>query len=103
VAGFLTPTHLLLLLAALAAFVVLGRMTRGDAREGAAAHGRRARRRLLDFRLRKPTRREVHIGWLVASALVAFALTRAVALPLFLFVFVVLWLAGFGVLWRLYR
>ena len=35
--------------------------------------------------------------------LVAFAFTRAVALPLFLIVFFALWLCGYGVLARLYR
>jgi hypothetical protein len=102
-AGFVTPTHALLLLAAIAAFFVLGRLTRGDAQETAAAHGRRARRGLRGFRLRKPTRREVHVGWLIASALVAFAFTRGIALPVFLLVFLALWLSGFGVLARFYR
>lgn len=105
-AGFVTPTYALLLLAALAAFVVLGRLTRGENEEAAAAQGRRLRRGLSGlrgWRLRWPTRKEAHVGWLVASALVAFALTRAVALPLFVLVFLVLWIAGFGVLARLYR
>lgn len=105
-AGFLTPTHVLLLLAALVAFVVLGRMTRGGAEQAAAAQGRRVRRGLSGlrgWRFRWPTRAEAHVGWLVASLLVAFLLTRAVALPLFLLVFLVLWIAGFGVLVRLYR
>lgn len=102
-AGFVTPTHALLLLAAVAAFIVLGRLTRGDARETAAAHGRRARLGLRGFRFRKPTRREVYVGWLIASALVAFAFTRGVAVPVFLFVFLALWLGGFGVLARFYR
>jgi hypothetical protein len=105
-AGFVTPTHALLLLAALVAFFVLGRLRRGDAQEAAAAHGRRARRGLrglLDVRLRKPTRREAHVGWLIASAVVAFAFTRGIAVPVFLLVFVVLWLSGFGVLGRIYR
>jgi hypothetical protein len=105
-AGLVTPTHALLLLAALAAFVVLGRLTRGDAQEAAAAQGRRVRRGLRgrrSFRLRWPTRREANIGWLIVSVLVAFAVTRGIAIPLFLLFFVVLWLAGFGVLARLYR
>jgi len=104
-AGLVTPTHALLLLAALAAFFVLGRLTRGDAREAAAAQGRRVRRGLRGrrFRLRWPTRREANVGWLVASAVVAFAVTRGIAIPLFLLFFLVLWLAGFGVLSRLYR
>ena len=102
-AGFVTPTHALLLLAAIAAFIVLGRLTRGDAQETAAAHGRRARRGLRGFHFRKPTRREVHVGWIITSALVAFAFTRGIALPLFLVFFLVLWLAGFGVLARFYR
>jgi hypothetical protein len=105
-AGLVTPTHALLLFAALAAFFVLGRLTRGDAQEAAAARGRRARRGLSGlrgFRLRWPTRREAHVGWLFASALLAFAVTRGVAIPLFLVLFLGLWLAGFGVLSRLYR
>jgi len=102
-AGFVTPTHALVLLAVVAAFFVLGRLTRGDAQEAAAAHGRRARRGLRGLRLRWPTRGEAHVGWLIASALVAFAVTRGIAVPVFLFLFVVLWLAGFGVLARIYR
>ena len=105
-AGFLTPTHVLLLLAAVAAFVVLGRLTRADADERAAAQGRRVRRGLRGLgglRLRWPTRREAHVLWLVASLFVALLLTRAVALPLFFLVFFALWAAGYGVLARLYR
>ena len=105
-AGLVTPTHALLLLAALAAFFVLSRLTRGDAQEAAAAQGRRVRRSLRDrrgFRLRWPTRGEAHVGWLVASVLLAFTVTRGIAIPLFLLLFLVLWLAGFGVLSRLYR
>ena len=105
-AGLVTPTHALLLLAVVAAFFVLGRLTRGDAGEAAAAQGRRLRRGLRgrrDWRLRWPTRREANVGWLVASAVVAFAFTRGIAVPLFLFLFLILWLAGFGVLARIYR
>jgi hypothetical protein len=105
-AGLVTPTHALLLLAVIAAFFVLGRLTRGDAGEAAAAQGRRLRRGLRgrrDLRLRWPTRREANVGWLIASAVVAFAVTRGIAVPLFLLFFVVLWLAGFGVLARIYR
>ena len=40
---------------------------------------------------------------LLVSALVSFAVTRAVALPLFLLVFFALWLGGYGLLARLYR
>jgi hypothetical protein len=105
-AGIVTPTHALLLLAALAAFFVLGRLTRGDARETAAAQGRRVRRGVRGrrpFKLRWPTRGEAHVAWLVTSVLLAFAVTRGIAIPLFLLLFLVLWLAGFGVLNRIYR
>jgi len=102
-AGVTTPTQALLLLAAVAAFYFLGRLTRRDARAASVVRGRRVRRALAGLRLRRPTRREAHVAWLVVSLVVAFALTRAVALPLFLLVFFALWLSGFGVLARLYR
>jgi hypothetical protein len=102
-AGLATPTHALLLLAAVAAFLLLGRLTRGDAEAAAAAQGRRARRRARGFHLRWPTRGEAHVVWLVVCALVAFVFTRGVAMPLFVLVFFVLWLAGYGVLARVYR
>ena len=60
-------------------------------------------RRFRRLRLRKPTRREAHIGWLVICVVLAFVLTRAVAMPLFLLVFVAVWACGYGVLARLYR
>lgn len=102
-AGFLTPLHVLLLLAVIAAFFVLGRLTRDDVEEAGAERGRRLRQLLRRPRLRKPTRREVHVGWLVFSLLVAFLCTRAVAVPLFLLVFFAVWIGGYGVLSRLYR
>lgn len=104
VAAYVTPTSALLLLAALVAFFILTRLSRGDAHEAAGvAGGRRLRSRLRGWRLRRPTRRQVHVAWLVFSVLVAFALTRGIAVPVFLLVFIVLWLAGFGALLRLYR
>jgi len=54
-------------------------------------------------RLRKPTRRTVHIVWLVVSALVALVFTRGVALPLFVGLFFVVWLLGYTILVRFYR
>jgi hypothetical protein len=102
-AGFVTPTHVLLLLAAIGAFVVLGRLSRTGPRAGASPRGRRAWTSARRWRLRKPTRTEAHVGWLVVSALVALAFTHALALPLFLLIFFALWLAGFGLLSRLYR
>lgn len=102
-AGFVTPTHVLLLLAVFAAFFVLSRLTSDDVEQAGAARGRRLRRLFRRPRLRRPTRREAHVGWLVVSILVAFACTRAVAMPLFLFVFFVVWIGGYGVLSRLYR
>jgi hypothetical protein len=111
--GFVTPTHLLFLLAAVAAFVVLSKLPKGGSRKGASGAprdwdpARRAPRRVLarvmSLRLRKPTKAQAHVGLLVFSALVSFTLTRAVALPLFLLVFFALWLCGYGVLARLYR
>jgi hypothetical protein len=104
--GFVTPTHALLLLAAVAVFFILGRLSRGDAREAGAAQGRRVRRGLRGlrgWRLGRPTRAQAHVGWLAISVLISFALTRGIAVPVFLVLFLVLWLAGFGVLARLYR
>jgi hypothetical protein len=104
VAGYVTPVHALLLLAVLVAFFILTKLSRGDAHAaGGAARGRRVRSRMRGWRLTKPTRRQVHVAWLVFSALVAFALTRGIAVPLFLLIFFALWMAGFGVLLRLYR
>jgi len=54
------------------------------------------------LRLRKPTRRTAHILWLVASAVIALLVTHGVALPLFIGLFFVVWLLGYGVLARLY-
>jgi hypothetical protein len=99
--GLVTPTHLLLILAALAVFFGLRRLSRRGARTTGVARGRGLAFRSL--RWRKPTRAQAHVGWLLISALVAFAFTRAVALPLFLIVFFALWLCGYGVLARLYR
>ncbi len=108
--GFFTPTHLLLILAAIGVFVALSRTGKAsrDAARRTEAHERPAERAAtrgagLRRLLARPTRAQCHLAWLVASALIAFALTRAAALPLFLAAFLVLWLAGFGVLVRLYR
>jgi hypothetical protein len=54
-------------------------------------------------RLRKPTRRTAHIVWLAVSATVALVFTHGVALPLFIGLFFVVWLLGYGVLARVYR
>ncbi len=102
-AGFVTPTHLLILGVLLALLFGLRSLTRGDARAAGAARGRRLRGGLRGWRFTKPTRRQAHVTWLIASALVAFVLTRAVALPLFLLVFFAVWLCGYWVLVRLYR
>jgi hypothetical protein len=103
VAAYVTPAHALLLLAVLLVFFVLTRLSRGDAHAAGAARGRRLRSRVRGWRLGKPTRRQVHVAWLVFSALVAFALTRGIAVPVFLLVFFGLWMAGFGVLRRMDR
>lgn len=50
-----------------------------------------------------PTFRQAHVLWLIASGGMAFALTHGVAIPLFLALFFVLWLFGYGALIRLYR
>jgi uncharacterized iron-regulated membrane protein len=55
------------------------------------------------LRLRRPTRRTAHTVWLAVSAMIALVFTRGVALPLFLGLFFVVWLLGYGVLIRLYR
>ena len=55
------------------------------------------------LRLRKPTRRTVHTVWLVVSAVIALVVTHGVALPLFIALFFVVWLLGYGVLARFYR
>jgi hypothetical protein len=102
-AAYVTPAHALLLLAVLVAFFVLARLSRGDAHEAGAAGGRRLRSRLRGWRLRKPTPRQLHVAWVVVSALTALVFTRGVAMPVFVLVFFALWLAGFGVLHRLYR
>ena len=99
--GLVTPTHVLLILAALAIFFGLRRLSLRGTRATSVARGRGLGIRSLH--LKRPTRAQAHVGWLLISALVAFAFTRAVALPLFLVVFFALWLCGYGVLARLYR
>lgn len=106
--GFVTPTHLLFLLAAVAVFFALKKLPRGGSGVAydwspARSAPRRAVARMRSLRLRKPTRAQAHLALLLVSALVSFAVTRAVALPLFLLVFFALWLCGYGVLARLYR
>jgi hypothetical protein len=103
VAAYFTPTTALLLLVVLVVFVVLTVLSRGGGEAAGAAGGRRLRRGIRGFRFGKPTRRQVHVGWVVVSAAVAFAFTRGIAVPVFLLVFFALWLAGFGVLVRFYR
>jgi hypothetical protein len=98
--GLLTPTHVLFLLVIVGVTFGLRRLTTpraGSPRRRLRVRGPRRPR------LRKPTRREVHIGWLLFSVVLAFALTRAVAMPLFLLVFLAVWAVGYGVLARLYR
>jgi hypothetical protein len=102
-AGFLTPTHLLFILAALAVALGLRWLSRRDGRSARSWQTAAAAGRLRTLRLRWPTRPQAHVAWVLISALVAFALTRAAALPLFLIVFFALWLCGFAVLVRLYR
>ncbi len=55
------------------------------------------------LRLRKPPRRKAHIIWLVVAAAIALVFTHGVAVPLFLCLYLVVWLLGYGVLARLYR
>lgn len=103
IAAYVTPTSALLLLVVLLVFFVLTRLSRGDMEAAGAERGRGIRRWLRRFRLTRPTRRQVHIAWVIVCVLVSFALTRGIAVPVFLLVFFALWLAGFGVLHRLYR
>jgi hypothetical protein len=100
--GLLTPTHVLVLVVVVGITFGLRRLTTPRPRKPGAARGPGSvtPRRL---RLRKPTRREAHVGWLLVCIVLAFALTRAVAMPLFLLVFVAVWACGYGVLARLYR
>ncbi len=63
--------------------------SRGPAHSGASA--------------RMPTRREAHVGWLLICVVFAFVLTRAVAMPVFLLVFLAAWACGYGVLAKVYR
>ena len=100
--GLLTPTHVLVLVAILAVTFGLRRVTTPAARASRPARAP-GPRRLRSLRLQRPTRGQAHVAWLLVSALVAFAFTRAVALPLFLLVFLGLWICGYGVLSRLYR
>jgi hypothetical protein len=107
-AGFVTPTHLLFLLAAVAAFFVLKKLPRGgswsshDWGPARSAPGRVVAK-MRGLRLRRPSRAQAHVAVLLASVLVSFAVTRAAALPLFLLVFFALWFCGCGVLARLYH
>lgn len=98
--GFITPTHVLLVLVVLAVVLGVRRLGRGTRYEKAITSERRPPG---GRRLSKPTSQQAHVVWLIASALVAFALTRAVALPLFLLVFLAVWACGFWLLVRLYR
>ncbi len=100
--GLFTPTHALFLIVIVAITFGLWRITTPRVRTARAVREpavAAVRRR----RLRRPTRREAHIGWLVICFVFAFVLTRAVAMPLFLLAFVAVWACGYGVLARLYR
>jgi ABC-type Fe3+ transport system permease subunit len=98
--GLLTPTHVLILLVIVAVTFGLNRLTTPRPHAARRRHrGARPRR----LRLRKPTRREAHIGWLLFCLVFAFVVTRAVAMPLFLLAFLAVWACGYGVLARLYR
>lgn len=55
------------------------------------------------MKLRAPKRRTAHLVWLIVAAVIALVLTRGALAILFLGVFFVLWLVGYGVLARLYR
>ncbi len=98
--GLLTPTHVLILLVIVGITFGLRRLTTPRARTPRRKQGTFSPR---GIRLRWPTRREAHIGWLLFCVIVAFALTRAVAMPLFLLVFLAVWACGYTVLSRLYR
>jgi hypothetical protein len=52
------------------------------------------------LRLRKPTRREVHIVWLIVAAAVALFVTRGAVPAVFLAAFLLLWLVGYWLLVR---
>lgn len=55
------------------------------------------------FRLRKPRRREVHIVWLIAAAVMALIITRGAVPAIFLAAYFVLWLIGYWALVRAYK
>jgi hypothetical protein len=100
--GLLTPTHVLFLTVVAALVFGLRRLTSPRVRTARAVR-EPSTGAVRSLRLRKPTRREAHIGWLLMCVVIAFALTRAVALSLFLLVFLAVWACGYGVLARLYR
>jgi hypothetical protein len=100
--GLLTPTHVMFLVVVVAITFGIRRLTTPRARASSASQ-RLGTGSVRRRRLRKPTRREAHIGWLVVCVVLAFALTRAVAMPLFMLVFLAVWACGYGVLTRLYR
>lgn len=53
--------------------------------------------------MRKPSRRTVHIAWLAAAVLIAAFAARGAVPAVFLAVFFVVWLLGFGVVEKVYR
>ena len=55
------------------------------------------------FHLRKPSRRTVHLAWLLIAALLAALISHGAFLVLFLGLFFVIWVVGYGVLVRYYR
>ncbi len=100
--GLLTPTHVLVIVAILAVTFGLRKVTtpvRGRpvrlARQGPGASG------ACVCGGRRGDRLTSHGCWSVRWSPSLF--TRAVALPLFLLVFLALWICGYGVLSRLYR
>jgi hypothetical protein len=52
------------------------------------------------LKLRKPTRRTVHIAWLIISAVVAIVAVRGATPPVTIFVFFVVWLLGYWIIVR---
>jgi hypothetical protein len=50
------------------------------------------------FGLRKPSRRQAHIAWLIVAAALALFVTRGAVPAVFLAAFFVLWLIGYWIL-----
>lgn len=55
------------------------------------------------LRLSRPTRRQVHIAWLIVAFAISLVFTHGTFFILTLGLFFVVWVLGFGVIVRYYR